>query len=85
MSLFKIIERVKQIDFLIRQKATGNAKEFARKLNISRSMLMLNLQELRDMGIKIKYDKKIRSYKYSDNSIMMIKFAIITNQVIIPT
>lgn len=59
MSLFKTIERIKQIDSLIRRKATGDSGEFAEKLGISRSMLMLNMQELRDLGVKIEYDKNI--------------------------
>lgn len=79
MSLFKTIERVRQIDSLIRRKATGSSGEFARKLGISRSMLMLNIQEFRDMGIKIEYDQNIHSYKYIDNNII-IKFEIISNE-----
>lgn len=79
MSLFKTIERVRQIDSLIRRKATGNPGEFARKLGISRSMLMLNIQEFRDMGIKIEYDQNINSYKYIDNSII-IKFEIVSHE-----
>lgn len=79
MSLFKAIERVKQIDSLIRQKATGNSHEFAEKVGIGRSMLMSNIKEFRDSGIKIKYDSNRHSYIYVDNS-FVFKIEIKTNK-----
>lgn len=79
MSLVKTIEIVKHIDSLIRRKATGNSREFAKKLGISQSTLMLDLQELRDMGFNIKYDRNIHSYKYVNNN-TIIKFEIGYNE-----
>ncbi|MEI9921315.1 MAG: HTH domain-containing protein [Bacteroidota bacterium] len=64
MSLLKSIERIKRIDSLIRKQSTGTAKEFAEKLGISRSMLMENLREMRDLGAQIEFCSFRRSYRY---------------------
>jgi len=39
--IFKQINRLQQIDQLIRQKRTGNAKQLAAKLEISRKHLLI--------------------------------------------
>lgn len=55
MSLLKSIYRLKRLDSLIKKEATGTAEEFAEKIGISRSMLMINLDEMREMGAMIKF------------------------------
>lgn len=52
------------MDDLIRRRATGNADEFARKLGISRSVLMDNIMDLKQFGAPIVYDDYCCSYKY---------------------
>jgi biotin operon repressor len=64
MSLFKFLDRVKRIDALVRNKATGTPDELAKKLEISKSMLMLNLSELKKLGVPIEYSTLHRSYIY---------------------
>ena len=64
MGILKYIERAKRMDDLIRRKATGNADEFARKLGISRSVLMDHLTELRELGAPIVYDEGRCCYRY---------------------
>lgn len=64
MSLLKYVDRLKRMDDLIRRKATGRAGEFASKLGISRSMLMENLREMKEMGAQIYYCPHRRSYYY---------------------
>lgn len=64
MTLLKYIERLEQMDQLIRMKATGTAKEFADKLGISRSLMMQELNVLKELGAEIEYDKKRQTYFY---------------------
>ena len=52
------------MDDLIRRKATGTSKDFAKKLNISRSTLMEYIDFLKKMGAPIAYDKFRNSYYY---------------------
>jgi biotin operon repressor len=53
MSLLKYIDRLKRMDDLIRRKATGSPEEFSQKLNISRSQLLQDLKELKELGAPI--------------------------------
>ncbi len=64
MSLLKYIHRVQQMHDLINREATGSCKEFANKLGISKSMLMIDLNELRTIGAEIEFDLHKRSYYY---------------------
>jgi HTH domain len=52
------------MDDLIRRKATGSADEFARKLGVSRRILMENLGDLKELGAPIEYDDCCKSYYY---------------------
>ncbi|MDZ4810483.1 MAG: HTH domain-containing protein [Bacteroidota bacterium] len=65
MSLLKYIERLKRMDDLIRRKATGKADEFATKLGISRSQLLQDVKELRELGAPIAYCYTSQSYIYT--------------------
>jgi predicted DNA-binding transcriptional regulator YafY len=65
MSLLKYLERAKRMDDLIRRRATGNADEFARKLGISRSVLMEHIRDLKEMGAPIKFCEFTRGYYYA--------------------
>lgn len=74
MSLLKYIERLKRIDDLIRRKATGNPEEFAKKLNISRSQLLQDLKELKELGAAIEYSFNSRSYYYGEECKIILDF-----------
>jgi predicted DNA-binding transcriptional regulator YafY len=67
MCLIKYIERLQRIDKLIVMKATGTPEEFAEKLGIKRSTLFQSLQEMRDMGVDIRYSWSRQSYYYGDD------------------
>lgn len=64
MALIKYIQRLKRIDDLIERKATGGPNEFAKKLNLSRSVLLGYLQEMKKLGFPIKFCKNRNSYYY---------------------
>lgn len=66
MSLLKYIYRLKRMDDLIRRKATGSPEKFAEKLGLHRSVLMENLNEMRELGAKISYCHFRKSYYYED-------------------
>lgn len=66
MALIKYVERIQRIDSLIHLRATGTPEEFAYKLGIRRSTLFQSLQEMREMGVDIKYSYNRQSYYYGD-------------------
>ena len=50
MSINQKIQRIKRMDDLIRYKRTGKPDQFARKMNLSQSMLYNLLKELKELG-----------------------------------
>jgi len=54
------------MDFLISRKATGTPDEFAEKMGIARSSLFQYLQEMKEMGMDIRYSNAVRSYYYAN-------------------
>ena len=59
------LKKVLHMNFLIQHCCTGNAVEFAHKLDLSRSSLFNYLGYMRnDLGIDILYDKYRETYYY---------------------
>lgn len=73
MSLIKYIERLRRMDSLISMMATGTPEVFAEKMGIKRSTLFESLQEMREIGVDIKYSFIRQSYYYADNRRIKIK------------
>ncbi|MFN8844567.1 MAG: DNA-binding protein [Chryseotalea sp.] len=73
MSLLKSINRLKQIHKLIKIERTGNPDEFAKKLGISRAMLMINLQEIKELGAEINFCRYKNSYYYINDFLIIIQ------------
>ena len=73
MSLIKYIERLQRMDSLITMKATGSPEAFAEKMGIKRSTLFESLQEMREIGVDIRYSFIRQSYYYADNRRIKIK------------
>ncbi|HEY0743991.1 MAG TPA: hypothetical protein VGD40_21140 [Chryseosolibacter sp.] len=72
MSLLKYIERLKQMDDLIRRKATGTPEQFSRRLGLSKSVLMDELKDLKELGAEVEYCRERRSYYYENEFILKI-------------
>jgi len=65
MSIFKYFRRLQYIDFLIQRKATGDQKTFARKNNLSTRGLAKVIEDMKEMGFPIKFDKARKCYYYT--------------------
>lgn len=75
MSLSKYIARLQRMDSLIARRATGSPEEFACKMSLSRSMLFETLQEMKEMGVDIRYSNIRETYYYADSRRIVIKVA----------
>jgi biotin operon repressor len=62
--IFKQLNRLQQLDQLIRQKRTGTAEELANKLSLSRRQVYNWIEELKLMGLEIEYNRHIKSFIY---------------------
>ncbi|HWA51425.1 MAG TPA: hypothetical protein VG895_00005 [Patescibacteria group bacterium] len=58
------------MDSLISKKATGNSKEFSKKMNLSRRSLMGYLQAMKFLGFPVEYDKQRETYYYKEDGRM---------------
>ena len=66
------------MDLLIAMKATGPPEEFAYKMNLSRSTLFETLQEMKGMGVDIRYSNIRETYYYGDDRRIVIKVGTAT-------
>jgi Mn-dependent DtxR family transcriptional regulator len=74
MPLKTYFNRVGYIDNLIRTKATGNVKQFAKKLNLSEPSVLKHIRDLKELGCPIKFCRKRNSYYYEDEGRIIISF-----------
>lgn len=63
--MFEQIKRIEPLDNLIRLRATGSLAICARTLGISVRQLFRMLEEMKDHGVPINYDKYRSSYYYT--------------------
>lgn len=62
--IYRYINRLQQIDQLIRQRRTGNATQFAGKVGVSRRQIYNCLDDLKNLGMEIEYDRNNETYFY---------------------
>lgn len=74
MSLAKYLNRFVIIDHKIRTRSTGTPKHLAEELRISESRLLDNLADLKAMGAPIEYDSYGKTYYYSHEVNINLKF-----------
>jgi len=65
MHILKLNSYLAILDSLLQQECTGTATEFAERIGVSERTLQNHLQQLREMGIEIVYDKYRKTYKYA--------------------
>ena len=68
------IDSLKRMDDLIRRKSTGNPEEFSQKLSISRSQLLQDLKELKELGAPVDYCHILQSYHYTRECRVILDF-----------
>jgi hypothetical protein len=62
MKNFEIIARMKKMDNLITQRATGTPNEFAEKIGLSVSRLYGILVEIKELGVPVTYSRIQKTY-----------------------
>jgi len=74
MRFLEKIQTIERIDQLIRMKATGSARDLAKKIGVSKSTLYEILETMKLMGAHIKYSSSKKSYYYETDKILAIGF-----------
>lgn len=62
--IFEYIDRIKEIDKQIKEEKTGTPKNFAQKLEMSRSHLYNHLKMMEECGAEIKFDRIKTTFCY---------------------
>jgi predicted DNA-binding transcriptional regulator YafY len=66
MILSKYLSRLQRLDQLIRQNQTGTPKELARKMGISERQAYNCIDDMKELGLPISYDRYRQSYFYEE-------------------
>jgi predicted DNA-binding transcriptional regulator YafY len=82
MQLFETIDRIYRIHQLIQKEATGTPEEFAKRFNIKKRQLYNILEEFKDYGACIRYNRTKQTFYYVNDFevIMKIKVLPLSNQ-----
>ncbi|APY11038.1 hypothetical protein BWZ22_07190 [Seonamhaeicola sp. S2-3] len=76
MKNIKHLERLQQLHLRIEQENTGTPKELARFMNISERLLYNLIEELKDIGAPIHYNRSLKTYYYNDDFKLQIKISV---------
>lgn len=76
MTLFEQLQRLEQLDQLIRLKATGRPPALARRLHVSERTVYYLIDMLRSFGAEIYYNADRGSYCYPESQEVEIRFTI---------
>jgi predicted DNA-binding transcriptional regulator YafY len=74
MEFIKQIERLQQLNKLVREQRTGTPEELAERLGLSRRQLYAYLEFLRDYGVDIAYSRKTNSFIVNNGKEIKINF-----------
>jgi len=72
------LERLQKLHRLIVNETTGTPKELATRLRVSERLIFCLLDELKDYEAKIAYDRKRKTYFYSDDFELDINISVST-------
>ena len=81
MAINNYLNRMERIDELIRRQATGSPEELAYKLGICRRRVYDYIDEMRDLGAPIEYNKSAHSFIYTQNGSLIITFQANENKI----
>jgi len=82
MAILKHIKRLKYIDYLIKRKATGDLENFACKNGLSRRAMSDVLNEMKELGFPIKYDRMRCTYFYDEAGEMVKNLFVKDGQIL---
>jgi DNA-binding response OmpR family regulator len=77
MQLFETIDRIYRIHQLIQREATGTPEEFAERFNIRRRQLYNILEEFKDYGAHICYNRIKQTFYYANDFEIIVKINVL--------
>ena len=71
MPVCRYFKKIQFLDYLISKKATGSQKHLAKKMGMSRSMLNEYINDMKELGFPIKFDRVKNTYYYETSGSMV--------------
>lgn len=75
MPVTRYIDRLRRMDDLIRKRATGPPDEFAKRLGIKKSTLMIYLKEAKELGAPVMYCRDSQTYYYGADVYFTVSYS----------
>ena len=72
MKIFELKTRLEYFNELVEREKTGDCDAFAEKLNLKKSQLYELINEFRDYGADIKFDRERQTYYYANDFVVKI-------------
>jgi predicted DNA-binding transcriptional regulator YafY len=76
MNLIRNFNRVERLHQLIQAKKTGNPKQLASRLGISRATLYVLIDELNSLNLVVAYSRKYETFYYEKDVKLTIQFKV---------
>lgn len=76
MNLLQNIYRMEKLHSLILQEKTGNPKELAERLGISRASLYLMIDEFNSLNMPVSYSRKYKTFYYKQDVKLTLLFKV---------
>lgn len=77
MYYVKQIERLQLLNKLIIQERTGSPEELSCRLGVSKRQLFNLMDSMKNLGVELSYNKRIKTYYYAGNSKIEIQFSLV--------
>jgi predicted DNA-binding transcriptional regulator YafY len=74
MNIIEQTEKIEYLDFLIKSKKTGSARELSRRLEVSKNTIHRLIEIMRSLGCPICYSKTCNTYYYKIRGEIRLKF-----------
>lgn len=82
MAILKHVRRLIYIDSMIKRKATGNLENFAAKNGVCKRAMTDILNEMKELGFPIKYNRMRNTYYYHEEGEMVKNLFIRDGQIL---
>ena len=80
MGILEKILILERLHKLIQMGYKGSAKDYAHRVNISRSSLFNYIDELKGMGAQIEYSRSLNSFIYLNKFVLEIKIESLSDE-----
>ncbi len=76
MNSIKSLKRLQQLHLLIENEQTGSPRELSNRMQISERLIYSLLEQLKDFGAKVSYDRTRKTYYYREKFQLYVNISV---------